>query len=85
MIVKLFDGGDLMTDDRVLYTYLCRHLDLRIKQKTRDNTEYLMGRTIAKKYETIAQEYWRGRKSTRSIRRYVNELVQAELIEVQKG
>jgi len=45
-----------MTDDRVLYTYLCRHLDLRIKQKTRDNTEYLMGRTIAKKYETIAQE-----------------------------
>ena len=56
MIVKLFARGDLMTDDQVLYTYLCRHLDLRIKQKTRDDTEYLMGRTIAKKYETIAQE-----------------------------
>ena len=41
---------------RVLYTYLCRHLDLRIKQKTRDNREYLMGRTFPKKYETIAQE-----------------------------
>jgi len=44
-----------------------------------------MGRTFAKKYEIIAEECWRGRKSTRSIRRYVSELVQAELIEVQKG
>jgi hypothetical protein len=44
-----------------------------------------MGRTFAKKYEIIAQECWRGRKSTRSIRRYVSELVQAELIEVKKG
>jgi hypothetical protein len=44
-----------------------------------------MGRTFAKKYQTIAQECWRGRKSTRSIRRYVSELAQAELIEVQKG
>ena len=70
---------------RVLYTYLCRHIDLRIKQKTRGQREYLMGRTFAKKYEIIAEECWRGRKSTRSIRRYVSELVQAELIEVQKG
>ena len=70
---------------RVLYTYLCRHIDLRIKQQTRGQREYLMGRTFAKKYEIIAQECWRGRKSTRSIRRYVSELAQAELIEVQKG
>jgi hypothetical protein len=70
---------------RVLYTYLCRHIDLRIKQQTRGQREYLMGRTFAKKYEIIAEECWRGRKSTRSIRRYVSELAQAELIEVQKG
>ena len=76
---RLSDGA------RVLYSYFCRHIDLRIKQKTRGNREYLMGRTFPKKYETIAQECWRGRKSTRSIRRYVSELVQAELIEVQKG
>ena len=70
---------------RVLYTYLCRHVDLRIKQKTRGLREDLLGRTFAKKYEIIAQECWRGRKSTRSIRRYVSELVEAEMIEVKKG
>ena len=37
-----------------LYVYLARHVDLRLKQKTRGNGEYLLGRTFAKKYETIA-------------------------------
>ena len=32
-----------------LYVYLSRHVDLRIKQKTRGQREYLMGRTFAKK------------------------------------
>ena len=84
-VIDSDDYCHLSDGARVLYTYLCRHLDLRIKQKTRGQREYLMGRTFAKKYEIIAQECWRGRKSTRSIRRYVSELVQAELIEVQKG
>ena len=52
---------------RVLYTYFCRPLDLRIKQKTRGNREYLMGRTFPKKYETIAQECWGGGKSANTI------------------
>ena len=68
-----------------LYVYLSRHVDLRIKQKTRGEREYLMGRTFAKKYETIAEQCYGGRKSVRSIQRYVNELVENDLIEVQKG
>ena len=39
-----------------LYVYLSRHVDLRIKQKTRGERDYLMGRTFAKKYETIAEQ-----------------------------
>ncbi len=58
---RLSDGA------RVLYSYFCRHIDLRIKQKTRGNREYLMGRTFPKKYETIAQECWGGGKSTNTI------------------
>ena len=68
-----------------LYVYLSRHVDLRIKQKTRGEREYLMGRTFAKKYETIAEQCYGGRKSVRSVQRYVNELVESDLIEVQKG
>ena len=34
-----------------LYAYLSRNVDLRIKQKTRGEREYLIGRTFAKKYE----------------------------------
>ena len=68
-----------------LYVYLSRHVDLRIKQKTRGEREYLMGRTFAKKYETIAEQCYGGRKSVRSVQRYVNELVENDLIEVQKG
>ena len=68
-----------------LYVYLSRHVDLRIKQKTRGEREYLMGRTFAKKYETIAEQCYGGRKSVRSVQRYVNELVEADLMEVQKG
>ena len=56
-----------------LYVYLSRHVDLRIKQKTRGEREYLMGRTFAKKYETIAEQCYGGRKSVRSVQRYVNE------------
>ena len=70
---------------RVLYTYLCRHLDLRIKQKTRDNREYLMGRTFPKKYETIAQECWGRGKSANTIGGYVRELTEAGLIEKKAG
>ena len=70
---------------RVLYTYLCRHLDLRIKQKTRDNREYLMGRTFPKKYETIAQECWGRGKSANTIGGYVRELTEARLIEKKAG
>jgi len=70
---------------RVLYTYLCRHLDLRIKQKTRGNREYLMGRTFPKKYETIAQECWGGGKSANTIGGYVRELTEAGLIEKKAG
>jgi len=68
-----------------LYVYLSRHVDLRIKQKTRGQREYLMGRTFAKKYEMIAEQCYGGRKSVRSVQRYVNELVEAGLIEVQRG
>jgi len=68
-----------------LYVYLARHVDLRLKQKTRSNGEYLLGRTFAKKYETIADDCYGGRKSARSVQRYVTELVEAELIEVEKG
>ena len=68
-----------------LYVYLSRHVDLRIKQKTRGQREYLMGRTFAKKYSTIVEQCYGGRKSVRSIQRYVSELVEADLIEVQKG
>ena len=68
-----------------LYVYLSRHVDLRIKQKTRGEREYLMGRTFAKKYEMIAEQCYGGRKSVRSVQRYVNELVESDLIEVQKG
>ena len=68
-----------------LYVYLSRHVDLRIKQKTRGEREYLMGRTFAKKYETIAEQCYGGRKSVRSVQRYVNELVENDLIEVKKG
>jgi len=68
-----------------LYVYLARHVDLRLKQKTRSNGEYLLGRTFAKKYETIAEDCYGGRKSARSVQRYVTELVEAELIEVEKG
>ena len=68
-----------------LYVYLSRHVDLRIKQKTRGEREYLMGRTFAKKYDTIAEQCYGGRKSVRSIQRYVSELVENDLIEVQKG
>jgi len=70
---------------RVLYTYFCRHLDLRIKQKTRGNREYLMGRTFPKKYETIAQECWGGGKSANTIGGYVRELTEAGLIEKKAG
>jgi len=44
-----------------------------------------MGRTFAKKYDTIVEQCYGGRKSVRSIQRYVNELVKNDLIEVQKG
>ena len=36
-----------------LYVYLARHVDLRLKQKTRSNGEYLLGRTFAKKLSLI--------------------------------
>ncbi|MDP7278717.1 MAG: hypothetical protein QGG39_02375 [Candidatus Poribacteria bacterium] len=68
-----------------LYVYLSRHVDLRIKQKTRGQREYLMGRTFAKKYSTIVEQCYGGRKSVRSVQRYVKELVENDLIEVQKG
>jgi len=68
-----------------LYVYLSRHVDLRIKQRTRGQREYLMGRTFAKKHETIAEQCYGGRKSVRSVQRYVNELVENGLIEVEKG
>ncbi len=68
-----------------LYAYLSRHVDLRIKQKTRGNREYLMGRTFAKKYDTIVEECYGGRRSIRSIQRYTAELEKANLIEVEKG
>ena len=68
-----------------LYAYLSRHADLRIKQKTRGNREYLMGRTFAKKYDTIVEECYGGRRSIRSIQRYAAELEKANLIEVDKG
>ena len=76
---QLSDGA------RVLYLYLCRHIDLRIKQKTRGNREYLMGRTFPKKYETIAQECWGGGKSANTIGGYVRELTEAGLIEKKAG
>ena len=76
---QLSDGA------RVLYLYLCRHIDLRIKQKTRGNREYLMGRTFPKKYETIAQECWSGGKSANTIGGYVRELAEAGLIEKKAG
>ena len=76
---QLSDGA------RVLYTYLCRHLDLRIKQKSRGQREYLMGRTFPKKYETIAQECWGGGKSANTIGGYVKELAEAGLIEKKAG
>ena len=76
---QLSDGA------RVLYLYLCRHIDLRIKQKTRGNREYLMGRTFPKKYETIAQECWDGGKSANTIGGYVRELTEAGLIEKKAG
>jgi len=68
-----------------LYVYLSRHVDLRIKQKTRGEREYLMGRTFAKKYSIIVEQCYGGRKSVRSVQRYVKELVENDLIEVQKG
>ena len=76
---QLSDGA------RVLYTYFCRHIDLRIKQKTRGNREYLMGRTFPKKYETIAQECWGGGKSANTLGNYVRELTEAGLIEKKAG
>ena len=76
---QLSDGA------RVLYLYLCRHIDLRIKQKTRGDREYLMGRTFPKKYETIAQECWGGGKSANTIGGYVRELTEAGLIEKKAG
>jgi len=68
-----------------LYVYLSRHVDLRLKQKTRGQREYLMGRTFAKKYDTIVEQCYGGRKSVRSVQRYLNELVENDLIEVEKG
>jgi len=76
---QLSDGA------RVLYLYLCRHVNLTLKQETRGNREYLLGRTFPKKYDKIAQECWGSNKSTRTIAKYVKELVEAELIEVQAG
>jgi hypothetical protein len=76
---QLSDGA------RVLYLYLCRHVNLTLKQETRGNREYLLGRTFPKKYDKIAQECWGRNKSTRTIAKYVKELVEAELIEVQAG
>ena len=76
---QLSDGA------RVLYLYLCRHIDLRIKQKSRGQREYLMGRTFPKKYETIAQECWGGGKSANTIGGYVKELAEAGLIEKKAG
>ena len=76
---QLSDGA------RVLYLYLCRHVNLTLKQETRGNKEYLLGRTFPKKYDKIAQECWGSNKSTRTIAKYVKELVEAELIEVQAG
>jgi len=76
---QLSDGA------RVLYLYLCRHVNLTLKQETRGNKEYLLGRTFPKKYDKIAQECWGRNKSTRTIAKYVKELVEAELIEVQAG
>ena len=84
----VIDSGEychLSDGARVLYTYLCRHLDLRIKQKTRGNREYLMGRTFPKKYETIAQECWSSGKSANTIGGYVRELTAAGLIEKKAG
>ena len=76
---QLSDGA------RVLYLYLCRHVNLTLKQETRGSKEYLLGRTFPKKYDKIAQECWGSNKSTRTIAKYVKELVAAELIEVQAG
>ena len=76
---RLSDGA------RVLYSYFCRHIDLRIKQKTRGNREYLMGRTFPKKYQTIAQECWGGGKSANTIGNYVKELTEAGLVEKKAG
>ena len=76
---QLSDGA------RVLYLYLCRHVNLTLKQETRGNREYLLGRTFPKKYDKIAQECWGSNKSTRTIAKYVKELVAADLIEVQAG
>jgi len=75
----------LSDEARVLYLYLCRHIDLRIKQKTRGHRAYLMGRTFPKKYETIAQECWNGGKSANTIGGYVRELTAAGLIEKKAG
>jgi len=75
----------LSDEARVLYLYLCRHIDLRIKQKTRGHRAYLMGRTFPKKYETIAQECWNGGKSANTIGGYVRELTEAGLIEKKAG
>ncbi|MDP6999113.1 MAG: hypothetical protein QF569_23755, partial [Candidatus Poribacteria bacterium] len=61
-----------------LYAYLSRHADLRIKQKTRGNREYLMGRTFAKKYDTIVEECYGGRRSICSIQRYVAEIRESQ-------
>jgi len=84
-VIDSDDYRHLSDGARVLYIYLCRHLDLRIKQKTRGNREYLMGRTFPKKYETIAQECWGGGKSANTIGGYVRELTEAGLIEKKAG
>ena len=64
------DSPRLLLGEAVkLYVYLARHVDLRLKQKIRGNGEYLLGRTFAKKYETIVQNCYGDRKSARSLHR----------------
>ena len=46
------------SNHRTFHSDLCRHIDLRLKQKTRDSRECLMVRAFPKKSETIAQEGW---------------------------
>ena len=43
------DYRQLSDGARVLYLYLCRHVNLTLKQETRGSREYLIGGTFPKK------------------------------------